>query len=53
MELTDCLFDNDSQMGYGVSYMDVSPLQELIDQSRERFKNRPLTPEERHKYYLE
>ncbi len=29
------------------------PLQELIDQTRMRFKNRPLTPEERKKYYLE
>lgn len=28
-------------------------LQELIDQTRERFKNRKLTPEERRKYYLE
>lgn len=25
----------------------------LIDQTRERFKNNPLTPEERHQYYLE
>ncbi len=30
-----------------------SPLQELIYQTRERFKNRPLTPEERRQYYLE
>ena len=29
------------------------PLQELINETRERFKNRPLTPEERRKYYLE
>ena len=29
------------------------PLQELIDQTRERFKDRPLTPEERKRYYLE
>ena len=28
-------------------------LQQLIDETRERFKNRPLTPEERRKYYLE
>ena len=28
-------------------------LQELIDQTRERFKDRPLTPEERSTYYLE
>lgn len=29
------------------------PLQDLIDQTRERFKDRPLTPEERKMYYLE
>lgn len=29
------------------------PLQELIDQTRERFKDRELTPEERRMYYLE
>ena len=29
------------------------PLQELIDQTRERFRNRQLTLEERRKYYLE
>lgn len=29
------------------------PLQQLIDETRERFKNRQLTPEERRKYYLE
>ena len=32
---------------------DFPPLQDLIDQTRERFKNRPLTPEERRMYYLE
>ncbi|MBO7074727.1 MAG: TIR domain-containing protein [Bacteroidales bacterium] len=32
---------------------DFPPLQELLDQTRERFKDRPLTPEERRKYYLE
>ena len=32
---------------------DSPPLQELIDQTRERFKDRPLTPEERNMYYLE
>ena len=32
---------------------DFPPLQELIDQTRERFKNRPLTDEERKMYYLE
>jgi WD40 repeat protein len=29
------------------------PLQDLIDQTRKRFKDRPLTPEERRQYYLE
>ena len=29
------------------------PLQELIDETRERFKDRELTPEERRKYYLD
>ena len=33
--------------------IDFPPLQELIDQTRERFKNSPLTPEERRQYYLE
>lgn len=32
---------------------DWTPLQELMDKARERFKNRELTPEERWKYYLE
>lgn len=35
----------------GVLY--CPPLQELIDQTRERFKDRPLTAEERRMYYLE
>ena len=33
--------------------IDFPPLQELVDQTRDRFKNNPLTPEERRKYYLE
>ena len=33
--------------------IDFHPLQELIDQTRERFKNNPLTLEERRQYYLE
>ena len=37
----------------GVSIWDFPPLQELIDQTRERFKDNPLTPEERKQYYLE
>lgn len=32
---------------------DFQPLQDLIDKTRERFKNRPLTSEERRMYYLE
>ena len=32
---------------------DFPPLQNLIDKTRERFKDRKLTPEERRKYYLE
>jgi len=32
---------------------DFPSLQDLIDQNCERFKNRPLTPEERRQYYLE
>lgn len=36
-----------------IRILDFPPLQELIDQTRERFKNRQLTPEERRKYYLE
>ena len=36
-----------------VRQYDFPPLQELIDQTRERFKNRPLTDEERKMYYLE
>ena len=32
---------------------DIPPLQELIDETRERFKDNPLTLEERRQYYLE
>ena len=32
---------------------ELRSFQQLIDQTRERFKNRPLTPEERKKYYLD
>lgn len=32
---------------------DFEPLQELMDRVRERFKNRPLTPAEKKKYYLD
>lgn len=36
-----------------VRIWDFPPLQVLIDKTRERFKDRPLTPEERKRYYLE
>lgn len=36
-----------------IKLWDFPPLQQLIDETRERFKNRQLTPEERRKYYLE
>lgn len=38
---------------YNLYQIQIPPLQDLIDQTRERFKDRPLTPEERHQYYLE
>ena len=38
---------------WSVRKWDFPPLQDLIDQTRERFKDRPLTPEERRMYYLE
>ena len=31
---------------------DFPPLQQLINETRNHFKNRQLTPEERRKYYL-
>ena len=36
-----------------VRIWEFPPLHQLIDETRERFKNRQLTPEERRKYYLE
>ena len=36
-----------------MEYLDITPLQQLIDKTRERFNNRQLAPEERRKYYLE
>ena len=36
-----------------VRIWDFTPLQELIDSTREQFKDRQLTPEEKRKYYLE
>lgn len=53
-------FNNDATQILGVPWDGLSikfwkfpPLQELIDQTRERFKDRPLTLEERRQYYLE
>ena len=37
----------------GVKIFDFPLLHELIDETRARFKDNPLTPEERRKYYLE
>jgi len=39
--------------GTTIRIISFPPLQDLIDQTRERFKDRPLTPEERRQYYLE
>jgi WD40 repeat protein len=36
-----------------IKIWDFPPLQELIDKTRERFKNRKLSEDERRKYYLE
>ena len=36
-----------------IKFWSFPPLQELIDQTRELFKDCPLTPEERKKYYLD
>lgn len=42
-----------SNNDHTVRIWDFSPLQQLIDETRERFKKRRLTDEERRKYYLE
>ena len=39
--------------GEEVRVLDFPPLQQLIDETRERFKNRKLSEDERRKYYLE
>ena len=47
-------FSDDSESDdSSIRLWDFLPLQELIDQTREHFKDRPLTPEERRLYYLE
>ena len=33
--------------------MEFKPLDKLIKETRERFKDNPLTPEERRDYYIE
>lgn len=38
--------------GY-IKVLDVPPLQDLIDDTLERFRNRPLTMEEKHRFYLD
>lgn len=42
-----------SSDGRDIRIWSFPPLQDLIDQTRERFKDRPLTQEEREQYYLE
>ena len=37
----------------GLKVWEFKPLQELIDETKLRFKNVPLTAEERQEYYLE
>ena len=46
-----CIVSSDD--GGTIRIWDYPPLQDLIDQTRERFKDRPLTAEERKMYYLE
>ena len=38
---------------YTVRIWEFPPIEQLVDDTRKRFKNRPLTQEERRKYYLE
>ena len=42
-----------ASIDHTVRIWDFPPFQQLIDETREQFKNRPLTPEERRKYYLD
>ena len=44
---------NIATVGSTICIWDFPPLEQLIDETRERFKDRSLTPEERRKYYLE
>ena len=36
-----------------IKLMEFKPLDKLIKETRERFKDNPLTPEERRDYYIE
>ena len=47
-----CLNRDSPQFSYPL-ILYFTPLQELVDKTRKRFKNRQLTPEEQKKYYLE
>lgn len=40
-------------IGGDIKILDVPPLQELLDNTREQFRSRPLTIEERHRFYLD
>ena len=42
-----------SNTPYRIKIWPFPSLQDLINETRERFKNRQLTPEERKKYYLD
>lgn len=55
----EAVFSSDSRMialacsDGNIYLIDFPPLQELIDQTRERFKNNPLTEDEKRAYYLD
>ena len=57
LRFIEVMFNSKSDMLIGanryIKTWPIPPLQELIDQTRERFKDRPLTAEERRMYYLE
>lgn len=36
-----------------IKFWEFKPLQEIIDETRERFKDNPLTAQERREYYIE
>ncbi len=53
----DAWFTNDNQIlishGKQIKFFDFPPLQQLIDETRERFKDRKFTDEEKKQYHLE